>query len=67
MEAAPTLVPDLPPPGFHESAGAASIPHGWGAPVASAAGGEVDVQRVTDEVYRRFEQKLRIERERRGL
>jgi hypothetical protein len=27
----------------------------------------VDVERVTDEVYRRFEEKLRIERERRGL
>jgi hypothetical protein len=65
---APALVPDLPPRGFHEAAGAASIPHGWGAPVGAAAAGEVvDVQRVTDEVYRRFEQKLRIERERRGL
>ena len=51
--ARPTLPPAAPP-----------VPHGGTAPSGPP---ELDIGRVTDEVYRQIESRLRVEKERRGL
>ncbi|MBC7256449.1 MAG: hypothetical protein H5T66_10155 [Chloroflexi bacterium] len=48
-----------------ESAGAAPTEQGERGP-APAGGAQVDLEKLTDEVYRRIRERLRIERERSG-
>ena len=54
--ARPTLPPAAPP-----------VPHGGTAPNAPSGPPELDIGRVTDEVYRQIESRLRVEKGRRGL